>query len=221
MSIAAGQHASAGGTSPTTGAVTTQVSGSTFIIYVGTATGNTIGTPTDSKSNTYTPLGSEQAVGALNICRVFVKENGTGGSGHTASSGAGAFTSIIFLEITGAATASYDSGSLAQADDTTSPYQVTSGTLAQAAELLIAAICSDSIVGGSTFSESTGFTIQEQDAAGDVGANMALATKVVASTSAVTPSFTNLSGGITDTKLTIFGLKEAVATDILFAQSIF
>lgn len=214
MSIAVGQHATASGNSPTTGAVTTQVSGSTFVIFVLTDTSHTIGTPTDSKSNSYTAIGSEQAYGSVapEKCRVFYKENGVGGSGHTANSGAGTFTSIFFLEITGAAASSFDSGSVAQANDAVSPYTVTSNTLAQAAELVVATIGFDSIIGGTVFSESTGFTIQDQEQDGTLGSTGAIATKIVSSTTALTPSFTIAVGNGSETALTIIGFKEA-ATD--------
>lgn len=223
MSIAVGQHTLASGTSPTTGAVTTQVSGSTFIIFVVTDNSNTIGTPTDSKSNSYTAIGSEQSYGTIapEKCRMFYKENGTGGSGHTASSGAGAFTTIFFLEITGAATSSFDSGSVAQAIDTASPYTVTSNTLAQAAELVVVCIGNDSIIGGTDFSESSGFIIQDEEQDGTLGSTGAIATKIVSATTALTPSFTIAVGNGDASALTIAGFKEAVATDILFAQSIF
>jgi hypothetical protein len=71
----------------TTSAIATQASGSTFVIVTGGNIGDITDAPTDSKSNTYTLLGSIEEYDrwpGYGIA-VWICENGTGGTGHTFS----------------------------------------------------------------------------------------------------------------------------------------
>jgi hypothetical protein len=152
-----------GVTTVTTSGVTT-TTGSTFTISSTADFGVTINTPTDSKSNAYGALGTTQTDDS-NAFRqsVFYKENGAGGSGHTATvtySGS-TYPTVYFTEVRGAATASYDSGSLAAAfDNNGSPHDVTSGTFAQANNAVLTWIGTD---GGGTRSYScSGFTVTQE-----------------------------------------------------------
>ena len=96
----------AGATTPvTTSAVTTQASGSIFII--GSVFQDTFVSATDSKGNTYTQVGTQVLVDTPNTGngRVYYDENATGGASHTFScaySASGAHT-VVAAEITGAA----------------------------------------------------------------------------------------------------------------------
>jgi hypothetical protein len=96
----------AGATTPvTTSAVTTQASGSIFII--GSVFQDTFVSATDSKGNTYTQIGTQVLVDTPNTGngRVYYDENATGGASHTFScaySASGAHT-VVAAEITGAA----------------------------------------------------------------------------------------------------------------------
>ena len=152
-----------GVTTVTTSGVTT-TTGGTFTISSTADFGVTINTPTDSKSNAYGALGTTQTDDS-NAFRqsVFYKENGAGGSGHTATvtySGS-TYPTVYFTEVRGAAAASYDSGSLAAAfDNNGSPHDVTSGTFAQANNAVLTWIGTD---GGGTRSYScSGFTVTQE-----------------------------------------------------------
>jgi hypothetical protein len=73
---------SAGGNTITTSAIDT--TGATLIVVCVSETSGVINTPTDSKSNTYTPL-TNRDTGASVAVRLFYCENPTAGSGHTFS----------------------------------------------------------------------------------------------------------------------------------------
>jgi len=152
-----------GVTTVTTSGVTT-TTGSTFTVSSTADFGVTINTPTDSKSNTYGALGTSQVddTSALRMS-VFYKENGTGGTGHTATvtySGS-TYPTVYFSEVSGAATASYDSGSLAAATDNNgSPHDVTSGTFAQANNAVLTWVACDG--GGTRAYSCSGFTVSQE-----------------------------------------------------------
>lgn len=87
MSIALGTNTkgagAGGGTQGTTGTITTQVSGSSFL--VGTMCGNVAGTScwSDNMGNTYTAVGTEQNNSGQGIrCQMYICNNGVGGAGH-------------------------------------------------------------------------------------------------------------------------------------------
>jgi hypothetical protein len=119
------------GATTSTSAGRTTASGSTFLIGIIEAAGQSgTQTPTDNKSNTYTQLGTTQSDGSAQL-RVYKCENGTGGAGHTATVtwGSNSDATCFFIECPGVATASIDTGATAQSGATgASPYQVTSGT---------------------------------------------------------------------------------------------
>jgi len=113
--IAIGQHTliSSGGftqvTTLTTSAIATSATGSKFIISVVNNSG-TIGTVTDSFSNTYTlkETASQFSLGTS----IYICDTGcTGGSGHTATvTSTLANYSVALTEVTGAASTGFDVG---------------------------------------------------------------------------------------------------------------
>jgi hypothetical protein len=122
MALAIGGHAVANNTfttSTTTSGVTTQASGSTFVVFVQT---NRAGDPlhitsvTDSKSNTYTLVTSDNPGygGDINLS-AYVCVNGTGGASHTVTANYDeqATNNVFFIEITGADTTSPADGAAA------------------------------------------------------------------------------------------------------------
>jgi len=172
----------------TTAGTSTGGSGTIFQIFVSFDPGVTISSVTDSKSNTYSLVGTV-VTGRGKLAR-YRCVGGTGGASHTATvnfSG-NAFAVAHLVEVTGAATSTPGDISTS-AVDTTSPYTISSGTLAQAAEVVIAAIESNTGVNGA-YSESTGFTILSQESDFNNFWTSAVASLVVASTTGVTPSFT-------------------------------
>jgi len=191
--------------SATTTGITTAASGSTFVVAVSfDHTTHIVTGISDSKSNTYTLAGTAGDFGSVYYC-----SNCTGGASHTVTitfDGA-EFPIVHFLEITGAATSSYDSAVTAKAEDSASPFTVTSGTTSQAAELLVSFIASNSGSNPVSYSESSGFTIQQQDGDGSNYCTSALAPRIVSSTGTFTPSYTG--SGITGSTNIVIGIKEA------------
>lgn len=171
MAIAIGQSAKKATTTgtATTDTVTTAASGSTFLIGAIIDGGSFSATPVqDSKSNTYTQIGSELTLGSAR-CRVYYCENGTGGSSHTATAtqtGSNG-TSVFFAEVTGGLT----SGILDKTASTTdSPSPFSSGltaTTTQANELLVSFLFGNSGSNPATHASSgatpsTGWTIHQE-----------------------------------------------------------
>ena len=195
-----------GVTTVTTSGVTT-TTGSTFVAWTTADDGVTINAPTDSKSNSYgTAKVTVSTGGGSSKQTVYVKENGTGGSGHTLTFtfGAGTYPTCFFIECAGAATASYDSGSLTSgASGAGSPFNRNSGGQAQAANAILTFIATDA--GGSLTYANSGYTVS-QESDGNNYWTGAIGRQIVSQTSAVTSSWTvSASNGGTVT----FAIKEA------------
>ena len=171
--------------SVTTSGVTT-TTGSTFLISCSRGVGVTA-TPSDSKGNTYTQIAALSNNSALTV---WYCSNGTGGAGHTATItlGAADYPVLHFVELAGAATASYDSGALATNNDAQT---ITSGTLAQADSAVVSWIASNS--GGAQNYAATGYTVaRETD--GDNYWTSAVGYKAVSSTTAQGITWTGVGG---------------------------
>lgn len=202
------------GTTSTASVVTaggTTTTGSTFVVGFSFDPGATVSSVTDSKSNTYTQIGSVQTTSGGSKCALYRCENGTGGASHTATVNfsANAFSVAWLVEVTGAAAASFDV--TAQIDDTSSPFTVTTPTLNQAAECVICLASNDD--GSSAVYTSSNTTILGQNNNTASFWTSAISKLVVASTSAVTPSWT-LSAG-TNLALIVATFKEAGAGSIV------
>lgn len=148
MPIALGATSSGIGTGATP-SVTTQASGSTFLAFAADIY-ETFGTVTDSKGNTYTPLGAQQnwtlaGTGWTGNMRGWICENGTGGSGHTLSiAGSSADTQKYFIEVTGGLTSgALDINNFSTIGTTANPALSGSATPAQADEILVALCAGD------------------------------------------------------------------------------
>lgn len=183
-------------TTISTSGVATTASGSTFVIVVLNDTGVTVSSVSDNKGNTYTQIGTtQQNFGYNGACSMYRCENGVGGSGHTATanfSSNASFPSIYFVELVGVTTASFDV--TAQNNDNASPFTVTTPTLSQANEIVIAIVGTNSPDNPITYAESTGFSLIEQQTNASSSYVGYFAYKVVAATGAVTPSFTASNG---------------------------
>ena len=179
--------------STVTSSPVTTTTGSTFLVWrsKGNATGNT---PTDNKGNTYTrvsgmPVSSGGAEGDLYYC-----QNGTGGSGHTATATTigNDYPACFFIEITGVGIAPVDFGSIVMGART-SPFSITSTALAQADSLVLTFSTIDSGANPITYAVS-GFTgVASQPDGGNFWASAAFQ-KNVTSTAAVTATWTFDSG---------------------------
>lgn len=186
--------ATTAGATATTAAVTTQASGSVFVVCYTFDSAATFTSITDSKSNSWSIIGSE--INASNHkSRMYYVENATGGSSHTFTGTNGSASldcSIWVIEITGALT----SGSLDQSgsrSDTTSPFTLAAGLLTtQNDEALVTFVCGNSGSNPATHAESGlgASTVQDQLNNGTNSWTGASATEIKSSTGTYNPSWT-------------------------------
>lgn len=194
MAIAAalvGARGTGGGNTATTTAGTTSASGSTFVAAVSWDASATSPAVTDSKGNSYTGLGTPQADTFGAYIQLFVCQNGTGGSSHTATftTTGSSYPVIHLIEITGAAAASLDQ--IAQGQDFASPFTLTSPTLLQADEVVIS-VCANQ--NGTGNYATSNFTLLSQEPDTSNYWTSGVGSLVVAATTAVTPSWTKGAG---------------------------
>lgn len=107
VGVSASEQLAASAAIVTTPAVTSAVSGSSFVVFSINYGDNNVTSVTDSKSNTYTRIGVElDNVSDGFFVGAWVCENGTGGASHTASLNLASSTlaAIYFIEITGGLT---------------------------------------------------------------------------------------------------------------------
>lgn len=188
MAVAQSTKKSGSG-SITTDALTTQASGSVFIVAAAAQAGGINNAISDSKSNSYgSPiLDIENGVG-MGV-KLWYCENGTGGSGHTVTNTSIVDGTLYFLELTGMLT----SGALdqsAQNTDGSSPYDSSSITTTQAIETIIGMV-GDS---GGTFTAGNSFTkIQEETDSGLYWPSCLVA-RDVTSTGSYNTTFTSTDG---------------------------
>lgn len=173
---------SSSNTVTTTAGTSTGGSGNHGLIVVSYDPGQTISTVSDSKSNTWTIIGSVQSDASEGRMAIYRSYDWTGGASHTATvtfSGT-AFPTLHLIEITGA-----DSASPLDIDvpetDTAQPCSAATGTLAQADEVVIVAGCCNEIAGDGAYT-STSATILSSESAVSSFWTSGVAKVVVAST---------------------------------------
>jgi hypothetical protein len=125
---------------------------------------------------------------------LFYCQNGTGGSGHTASAAfnTNSFGTIYLIELTGVTTTSFDLTT--QGTDATSTFGVATGTLSQANEVIITLIGNGDSNNPMNYASSNMTELAEE---GD-GSNFwtsAIYKQVVAATTSFTPAITSASSG--------------------------
>lgn len=202
-----------GGSSVATagGSVTT---GDTLVAIVSFDPGTTISSITDTAGNTYGAAKfALNAGGARGRLSAYVCENATGHASNvlTVNFSGSAFPVAHLVKITGAAAASYDSTATAtNTTDTLSPYQVTSGSLAQAASALLC--CAEINQTGATGAYSTSdFTLLSNENDASSFWSSMVGYSIVASTSAVTASMLKAGCAADNCSLGIMAFKEATA----------
>ena len=207
-SVANARKANTSGANATTTTSFTSTAGSTIWVGVSDASGQGSLTISDNKGNTYTQIATTRTSASGAQIRRYYCANIAGGAGHTVTAtwGSNSDATVHVLELAGVATASLDSAASAQADDNNPPWTVTSGTLAQADSI---AVAMTGTAFNGTWSESSGFTVQTQEGDNNLYWTGCAASRVVAATTALTPSFT-ISGGGSDC---------AVAVDIFKASA--
>ena len=190
-----GQHgtATAFASAITSAAVTTQ-NGSTFLVY---GESGSITSVSDSKGNSYGLKKTISGAGGA-VLNVYECLNGVGGAGHTftVNYSGSANRRMFFLEVvpsSGSLTADVNT-SLA---DTSSPFTITSGTLADAAELAVLIAVSDTATSSlsiSDYNESTGFTVDDFETDASARYGVFGAHKSITGTGSFTPSWTCTGG---------------------------
>ena len=207
MAIGQSAKGSSGSTSSlATGSVNTQATGSTFIVGVHNTDAGALTGLSDNKGNTYTPLGDE--IGADPASRLYICEDGTGGSGHivTATFSPAQAAVVLFLEITSADP--LDQNAAAKIDSA-SPFTSNSITPTAATATLISYIAGDSGSNPATMAESTGFTIAQQETNASSFWAGALAYREVSAIAAYSSSWTQSGAG--ECRVWIFNLAGAAA----------
>ena len=193
-------------TTQTTAAVTTSVSGSTFLVFMYTSSATSC---VDNMGNVYTRFLGYPTDAQGKWCNVWICENGKGGAGHTVTvTNSSASNRLAFLiEVIGSGGIDINVANV----DASSPYTITSPVLARTAELALLFGGTDSTSSTGTFTESTGFTIGGQGTDGGLlGNTMFWASKTLSgSLLPITPSWTGVgSSWGTQTLITI---KDVVA----------
>lgn len=185
----------------------TTTTGSTFIIGLSYDAGATRNTLVDSKSNSYTQCGTTLTNSGAKL-ELWRCANGTGGASHTATAtfNTNAFGTIYLIEVTGAATASFDLTT--QGTDAASPYTISTGTLAQANNVIITIIGNGDGTNPMNYASSN-TTILSQEGDGSNFWTSAISKLVVSSTSSATPSFTS-AAAVTHALITVV-IKDATA----------
>jgi len=194
-------------TTLTHGPTDTTASGSTFIII---CPSGSLSTVTDNKGNTYTRI-AQQAL-TNSTLEVWSCVNGVGGAGHTwtttYSTSASRSVSVHELRTAGA----YDSASKVTGTDSTSPYSVTSNTLANPESIAFLMMEGDTNNGKHDFTAPSGWMTharQSGTATSSVGVMSVLtAVKSVVGTAALSPSVTGLTS--LQTGLAIFAFNDPV-----------
>jgi len=149
----------------TSGSITSQASGSLFVLIATCKLSTVAASPTsvsDSKGNTYS-VGKQQtgAFSGVNVS-IYYCFNGTGGSGHTATSNYSVnqeSLQIALIEFTGLGAGSFDLSAGNDNTTTTSPFTVSSITTSVANELVINAYASFSGNGITITDSGSGFSI--------------------------------------------------------------
>lgn len=164
----------------------------------------TISTVSDSKGNTWSLLGAVTTQGGAKVA-VYYALNWAGGTSHTGSMtfSASAFPTLHMLEVTGAATTSPFNVDITEIE-TATPFSITSGALAQAAELII--MIGEQNAAGNDADQytSTALTILSSEPALTSFWTSGIATGIVASTSSANYDITK------GTPTTVAGLSRLI-----------
>ena len=195
MAIALGNHTKgrSSGSSVTGDTTISTAAGSTLCAFVTMDPGASVsGSVVDVAGNTLAQVGTTQTIvgGAAMKCALYAKQNAAASAVNnvTVNFTAAAFPSLFFFEITGAATASLDV--VVQTAGGGSPVTIATGTLAQAAEMVVMCVASENSAATGDYTESGGATLTRIDQEPD-GINYwtgAAFCKVVASTTTTSPS---------------------------------
>jgi len=164
--------------------------GDALVIIASYDSGATPSNIRDSASNSYTEIGTVKTESGSSL-RMWRCNNATGGNNVTASIdfSSNPAGTVYLVKLMGVATAAYDQ--FADGNDAASPYTLTSPTLSQASEVVLAAIMANT--GGSGFLidyKSSNFTLLDRERDWAAYWTSAISFTIVNATTAVTPSWT-------------------------------
>lgn len=213
-----------GSNTNTSGAVTTQATGSSFVVFTINYGDDNVTSVTDSKSNTYSRISVElDNPGDGFYVGAWLCENGTGGASHTATltTAGTALSAIYFLEITGGLTSGLvdvfnavvdsDGG-----DGFDAPVTPTAGN-----RLLLSYITVNAEAPTVTYSgagQSFTSVLAETDGSSGLSGQVAQRTVAANGSTAYGPAFTTSAGG----RASVFtiALKEAAAGGTVNTQTL-
>lgn len=155
---------SSGSSATTTAGTSTGGSGNHGVAVVSFDLGVTVTTPVqDSKGNTFTLQGTMQSDASDGRMSVYVCENWTGGASHsiTVAFSGTAFPVVHLVEVTGAASASPIDINV-QETDTVQPMAANSGTLSQAAEVVLICGCANEVSPDGEYTTTTGTILSSE-----------------------------------------------------------
>lgn len=207
MGIAQSTKKSASGAGVTTDAITTQATGSLFVVAVAAQDGTISNTITDSKSNSFGSPILELVNGAGQGVKFWYIENGAGGSNHTVGNSSAADGTIYFIELTGMLT----SGALDQSDsnlDSSNPFETDSITTTTATQTIIAVAS-----GIGDYTAGNGFTIIQEEIDSGLYWPSAVAARDVTSTGTYSATFTD--AGANPTALVIASFKASAGSSFI------
>lgn len=206
-SVANSRKALTSGQNTTTTSSFTSTAGNTIWVGVSDASGQGSLTISDNKGNTYTQIGTTQTNASGSQLRRYYCANIAGGSGHTVTAtwGSNSDAVVAVLELAGVQSSPLDVSS--QGADANPPWTTTTPTLSQADSV---AVSMASGATNGTWSESSGFTIDQQEGNSSLYWTAAAGSRVVSATTALTPSWT-ISGGGSDASVSCDVFKAAAA----------
>jgi hypothetical protein len=196
----------ASGTWPmVTSPVTTQVSGSSIVLFVG-ALDSSSPPGTDSKGNTYTQIGSWQSYASgQGFLSAWIKKNAAGGSGHTFNITNGTTTStgpeatLFAIEVIGGT----DLDTFSFANPTVNPIPATALTPGRTGTMLLMCAFGDSFGVGDTYTPSSPYSLIDQQTNG--GTSMAAGVA-----SRLSPSTASLGGSMTSAQTPSSGAQSGI-----------
>jgi hypothetical protein len=195
--------------STTAGSVTT---GESLVAVVSYDPSTTISSIFDTAGNTYSLAANN--TGGLGKLALYYGENVTGHASNvlTVNFSNSAFAVAHLIKLTGASAAPYDGASLASGAGTANPATLTSGTFAQADTCVIACAEMNNTSLTGAYSSSNFTVLSSEPDAGQYWTSV-VGKLVVASTSAVTPSFSKVSepNGTGNKGMIVVGFKQAAA----------
>lgn len=165
----------------------TSTNGSTFIVCI--AGDGTVATPTDSKSNTYTPIAGQVSL-AANNSRCYQALNATGGTSHTFTGTVTAATVITVAAVEVTTTGTITAGPAVTGTDAATPFTSPGLTTTVADSMLVGMQTTEGPSGTCTPTHGNSFTGLDSETDGNSYFPMFSSNRLVAATGTYNTSIT-------------------------------